>query len=129
MRRRFFVKECNFTFTLHCNTLNSTLTQGKEMDGFAWELGRKIKSSKQQYAAINEPNEGDCHCNLLAAPKGGRRDKVLRWDCRVSHPRVHLLKGQWGMGQEPTSITQLLCKLTFPTPWLVPPILACPSSQ
>lgn len=78
----------------------------------------KNPEPKHQIAVMNEPNEGDCHCKLSAAPKRGRAGKVWRWDCRVSQPRVHLQKGQWGMEQGPAGITQLLCELTFPTPWL-----------
>lgn len=62
---------------------------------------------------MDEPNEDNFHYNLSAAPKLGRKDEVTRWDCRMTHPRVHFLKGQWGMGQGPTKISQLLCELTF----------------
>lgn len=112
---------------LHHITLNSNLTQGKERDF----MHRKWKNPKlkHQIAVMSEPNEGQCHCKLPAAPKGGRADKVWRWDCSMSHARVHLQKGQWGMEQGPAGITQLLCEFTFPTPWLFSPIPVCPSTR
>lgn len=109
----FFLNKRNFTRQYAEFYLNPGEGEGQFFIG-AGGGGKKEK----------EPNAGDCHCHLSAAPKGGRGGEVQRWDHRVSHPRVLLLKGQWGMGQRPTGITQLLCELTFPTPRLFSPIPA-----
>lgn len=61
--------------------------------------------------------------------RGGRKDEVTRWDCRMTHPMVHFLKGQWGMGQGPTKISQLLCELTFSPLQLFSAVPARPSTR
>lgn len=65
----------------------------------------------------------------LSCPRGreGRQGVevgVLGESCRASFTERSL-----GNEQGPAGITQLLCELTFPTPWLFSPIPVCPSTQ